>query len=191
MHPNAGFLEGDVLVTSLMAWSAVVGLDLTAGDVAWRLHATDAAYSDFAVPISVDASIAANDDARFASQHHVSLVDGQLQLFDNGGGASARALRLELDEGSGTATIRKVWTLTDDDDGTWSSPGTQFCPNRGAAFTLDGDLLYATCAAATTVGIYDHPDGTTADGPLWFLEASCGADPADGFVRVIPLATLD
>ena len=191
-HVNAFDIEpGPAAIVSVSGFDQVARIDLAAGVVDWTLHATEAAWSSFATPISVDPSIIANRAARFSGQHHVQWVDGRLLMLDNVGAAYTRVLAIGLDEVAGVATMEQAYTLVDDDGGTWSSPAGMRCANRGSAYRLPSGTVLATCASAGTVLELDAADGTTTAGPLWSLEASCSAGGINGFYRALPVARLE
>lgn len=191
-HVNAFDIEpGPAAIVSVSGFDQVARIDLAAGVVDWTLHATEAGWSSFATPISVDPSIVANRAARFSGQHHVQWVDGRLLMLDNVGAAYTRAMVIDLDEVAGVATIEEVYTLADDDGGTWSSPAGMRCANRGSAYPLPSGTVLATCASAGTVLELDVPDGSTTAGPLWSLEATCSAGGVSGFYRSLPVERLE
>jgi hypothetical protein len=191
-HLNAfDVLPGNRALISLPEWSSLAMLDLSSSSVLWTLHGSDPAYSSFAVPLDVDPSIVEHGTPDFSGQHHASWDAGGVVMLDNvGEGGVTRALRVRPDPAAGVATIEQVHTLVTDDAGTWASPATQLCRNRGSVSVLDSGHVLTTCPSAQTISELDQPDGTTANGPRWFLEATCAAGPAGGFYRVVPLDSL-
>lgn len=190
IHINAFALDGDLVTASLQGWDQIAQLDLATRTVRWRLHMTDPAYSDFDVPARISPTVTENATVGMVGQHHLSWQpDGSLLMLDNKGGTHARAMGVNLNEVSGLATILRVWTLVDDDGGTYINPTPMSCPIRGSAFGIGPGRVLATCAEEAAVMELDAVDGSWAAGPAWYLEASCmfTGGPAGGFYRVLPL----
>jgi hypothetical protein len=108
-HLNAIAIDtdGDLLVSARHTWAAYK-IDRQTGAVRWRLGGK---RSDFTF----------DEGAGFAYQHDVRRrADGAITLFDNAAsqapqpGKRSRALALELDEGSRTASVADEWAHPDD-----------------------------------------------------------------------------
>ena len=191
LHVNAIALDGGSMYVSIPHFDQVIRFDMTAGAMEWRLHGSDAAYSDFP-PMTVSPSILENARTSFKGQHHLSSrSDGMLQMFDNNGGSWSRVLAVDVDAAAGTAQIERVWTLADDDGGKYVSPSAQRCNNRSGGYELTPDVVLATCSAEGSVSELDADDGTTA-APVWFWEASCSntGRAAGGIYRGVPVRSL-
>lgn len=172
-HANSLWSDGRDLLVSLRWQDAVLKLDGdpasdTFGAVDWVLTGTQ----DGDVP----GDFAWTDGGGFDGQHHASLVDGGVTVFDNGpSAADSRAVRIALDEDASTA--REV--------GSWSMG--RHCEVQGGV-SLVGDSVLVTCATASTVSEFGAGD----DAPRFTLTASCGgsAGPggATGWSRAMPVS---
>jgi len=101
VHINAAQRNGDSLLISLRHTDGVYKIDRSTGDVVWKLGGT-----------TTPESLTVLDDPYgqdpFGGQHDAQLLaDGTLTAFDNGmtRNRPPRAVRYEIDEGAGTATL--------------------------------------------------------------------------------------
>ncbi len=94
------------------------------GAVRWRLSGTDAAPSDFDLPVDT-----------FVGQHHAAMEDDRfLTLYDNRESPErSRTLRIELDPAAGTAEVVETHRLP------------LHCNNQGGYFVLPDGGALATC----------------------------------------------
>jgi hypothetical protein len=125
------------------------------------------------------------------------MPDGRLQAFNNQadiGIPRTRVIRVRLDEVAMTATLEEAFTMVDDDDGTYVAPTALGCNQLGSAFTVgDGSHVVASCGSNGVIAELDQADGTTDQGPVWFMELTCEADTLrpPNLYRAVPLETLD
>ncbi|MBX2797393.1 MAG: hypothetical protein KTR31_06995 [Myxococcales bacterium] len=155
--------EGEVVV-SVFAFDGVVVVDgdpdsPTFLDLLWHAAGDPGGANDLPDPDYVPAQ-----GTLFQRQHNASLHDGQLWVFDNRSQSDPRALRMSIDESTGT--------LSEDDS--WSVD--RACPNQGGAMPIEGGVL-ATCA--NTRDVYAFRDG--ADVADFSLKASCPGQGGFGF----------
>jgi YD repeat-containing protein len=182
-HLNGADLSADPWLLSLAAIDRLVQVDPATWTVVQSLSSARPEGSD--VTFAVDPSIVEHDAPGFAGQHDPHQLDGAVQIYDNLGDPTAsRVVRMRLEPG--LATTEAVYTLVDDDDGTWASPEPLVCPTKGAGIPLANGNVLASCTAAAAVMELDQPDGTTRQGPRWFLQLGCGDEEAKGFFRPFP-----
>jgi VCBS repeat-containing protein len=101
VHINAAQRNGDSLLISLRHTDGVYKIDRSTGDIVWKLGGTTTPES----LTVVDDPYGQNP---FGGQHDAHLLaDGTLVAFDNGmtRNRPPRAVRYEIDEGAGTATL--------------------------------------------------------------------------------------
>ena len=190
-HTNAMDIQpGPTAYLSVAQWNQVAKVDLATSSRVWTLHGMDPAYSSFDVPLAVSPSILENDDSRFRGQHHVQWHRGALWMLDNSGGSRTRALRIALDEVGMTGEITDVYTVVDDDGGSYAKPAGMRCSSRGNADPLPSGNVLSSCPGAQATMELDASDGTVAAGPVWFIEATCAFSSAWGFYRTAPLSAL-
>ena len=191
-HANAVAVQGDTLAVSVLTYNQIALYDMAASTLLWKLHGSAADYSDFQVPWDISPDIVDNADSDMQGQHHVSWrEDGMLQVMDNAGAFGVtRTIALDLDPATGAAELNKVWTMVDDDGGSYADPEEMLCVTRGSSYELPSGNVLATCAASAVAVELDADDGSWEDGPLWFLNGRCLDDrsPADGFYRTLPLS---
>ncbi len=197
-HANALEVSGNYLYVSLWQFYTVIKVDLTTRRLVWQLHGTSDAFSDFAVPMAVSPSVVASATSTMNGTHHVSIMpDGRLQAFNNQadiGIPRTRVIRVRLDEVAMTATLEEAFTMVDDDDGTYVAPTALGCNQLGSAFTVgDGSHVVASCGSNGVIAELDQADGTTDQGPVWFMALTCEADTLrpPNLYRAVPLETLD
>jgi hypothetical protein len=169
-HGNSIWSDGHTVVMSLRWQDAAIGIvgdpeDPAFGDILWRLTGTTNSVftSDFSW----------TDGGKFDGQHHITPVDGGLTLFDNEAGTtSSRAVILDVHDDDHTVSTRQAWSLG------------RHCDVQGAAYTLDGGEMLATCATAGYVAEF-VPDQADA---IWTMTASCGGPTgAPTMARAIPV----
>jgi hypothetical protein len=136
----------DAYYLSLYHPGTIVKIDRATGNTVWQLGG---AASDFTFP----------GDAGFAHQHAPEVHGDTLYLFDNGGGATSRAVAYQLDTDAWTAT--KVWEWTTPEGNRVGVLGDVDVREDGDIVTAWGDL-----GQVTVVG----PDGT--------IESRVDAEPA-------------
>ena len=107
VHLNSVDVHSDHVLVSARHTSAVYDVDAVTGDLTWTLGGN---HSDYRLPAN----------ATFAFQHDArEQADGTVTVFDDGGGPprvekASRALRLELDTASHTATVLSSESHTPD-----------------------------------------------------------------------------
>ena len=107
----------------------------------------------------------------FSRQHHATLLDDTLWVFDNAGQPTSRALRLQLDSDDGTMAQTGAWSF-----------GTR-CRLQGGAVPIEGGVL-ATCANDGLVWAFEDAGET----PAWTLRMQCGSKlPLLPLTRGIPV----
>jgi hypothetical protein len=185
-HLNGADLSGDPWLLSLSALDRLIQVDPTTGSLVQSMSSVQPDTSD--VTFAVDPSVVAHNTPGFAGQHDPRQLDGAVQLYDNLGDPTAtRVLRMRTEPG--LVTTEAVYTLVDDDDGTWVSPSPLVCATKGAGAPLTNGNVLASCTQEAAVMELDQPDGTTSAGPRWFLHLDCGPEEAKGFFRPFPEET--
>lgn len=195
-HINAFHVEGDTVYLSIFNWSQVLTVDAPSKSILWRFHGTDPDYSDFATPVSISPSVVENDTSSISGHHHLSTnADGTFQMYNNQQFPDhTRVLRMNLDTKTWQAEITEVFTMVNDDNGTYVNPSPLTCPQVGSAYNLgDGSRVLAPCASIGSVAELDQNDGTSSMGPVWYGAVTCNGEPVDppDFYRAIPLDNLD
>ena len=133
-HINSIEEDGeDHLLVSARRTSAVYKIDRRTGGIVWRLNGK---RSDFEM----------GEGATFAFQHDARRhPDGTITLFDNRGaamGEQSRGIRLGIDEGAMTATLRHEFTHPEEPFATYQA-NVQVLPN-GNVFVGWGSAPYLT-----------------------------------------------
>jgi hypothetical protein len=171
-HANSVWSDGERALVSLRWQDAVVSFDADPGSpgfgaLDWILTGTDDEElpGDFAWP----------DGGGFDGQHHATLVDGGVTVFDNGPGAAvSRGLEVALDVDAGEAREVRAWSM-----------GTH-CEIQGGVERV-GDEVLVTCAPTKTVRAFGLDDATAH----FSLATSCAsagqAPPGGGWSRAMPV----
>lgn len=165
-HGNSVWSDGETALVSLRWQDAVLRFpaDPAApdfGEVEWTLTGTDDTdvIGDFDWP----------DGGGFDGQHHATLVDGGVTVFDNGDRtAISRGVEVALDEDAFTAREVRSWSAG------------RHCETQGGVERV-GDEVLVTCAPAKEVRAFGLDDASAH----FTLATSCSgmAPPGGGWTR--------
>ncbi len=177
-HANGLFIEDDgTALVSFLNFDAVLQVDLDPdsgdfGQVEWVLGGEGDGEIESTIALEDPAGVTTDDT--FSHQHHPTWdSDGNLRIFDNGGGsASARLLRMSVDAAGGTAEILESWPL----DVT--------CPAVGGHYVMDDGRLVGTCGSQSTGFIVDPAAG----GVVGSVQIECSGGIGGILSRVVPVS---